>query len=734
MLSKSIRFLVTALLIGVFVGQALHYWQIPFLVRLEAYLYDSRLRFNMPNTLDERVVIIDIDEKSLGQLGHWPWGRDVLARLVQELFEKYQIAVLGFDVVLAEPDTTSGIVTLDRLAKSSLKADDVFNKIWPDLKRQLDNDARFAEVIKNYPVVLGFSFNDSAQFSRRQTLPPPVFLSDAYSDKLSLLRKWPGFTGNLEIIQEAAGTGGHFTPKVDPDGIARKVPLFYQYESGAYQALSLGMLRKLFADPPAELIFPDQGVDPEAVSLKLDGPDYRIPVDAESNVLIPYRGEEHSFPYFSAVDVLEGRISEKQLKGKVALLGASARGLLDQRSTPVGNAYPGVEIHANLVAGMLDQNLLSQPRYTLGLEALLLCLFGVSLAWGLVRLNAFQGLGMTLLAVVMALGLSQYLWLSERIVLPLAGLLSLSAMLYLLAMSWGYWIEGRNKRDIANLFGQYVPPELVEKMATEPTKYSMAGRSETLTVLFCDIRGFTTFSERLDPKNLAALLNEYLGEMTVEIQKTSGTLDKYIGDAIMAFWGAPLEDKDHAKHAVTAAIEMQAALGKLNQSFESKSWPTIEIGIGINTGTMVVGDMGSQVRKAYTVLGDAVNLASRLEGLTKYYGVPIIIGEETKNEIPELLCRELDRVKVKGKERAVSIYQPLSQKMDERTNTALLRWDRFLETYRAQKWLEAGVLLAALAKEEGLGVICALYKERIKNFMLSPPPADWDGTVTFESK
>ena len=321
-------------------------------------------------------------------------------------------------------------------------------------------------------------------------------------------------------------------------------------------------------------------------------------------------------------------------------------------------------------------------------------------------------------------------------VLPLASSVLMIVALFALNMSYGYFVESRSKRQFTELFGQYVPPELVDKMAEDPEKYSMEGRSEELTVLFSDIRGFTTISEGLDPKQLSAFINEYLTSMSMVIRNNRGTLDKYIGDAIMAFWGAPVADPEHARQGVLSALLMQEELKKLSESFIAKGWPPIKIGVGVNTGVMSVGDMGSKLRRAYTVMGDAVNLGSRLEGITKQYGVGILCGQHTRELVKDVVWRELDRVRVKGKDEPIAISEPLGfegqvskEKLEE-----LKLWSQTLRAYRAQDWDQADMLLLNLQRMSAGAYLYEVYAERVAHYRKDPPGADWDGVWKFETK
>ena len=461
-----------------------------------------------------------------------------------------------------------------------------------------------------------------------------------------------------------------------------------------------------------------------------------VPVDESVAALIPYRGRERSFPYISAADVLKGRVDKSQLDGRIILVGTTAPGLMDLRATPVGATYPGVEVHANLIAGILDGKIKEKPGYIMGIEVLQLIFFGGLLAFILPLLSPMRASMLTSAVLFLIVAINLSLWSSANLVLPLASGLLLSVLLFGANMSWGYFVESRTKRQFTELFGQYVPPELVDEMARDPEAYSMVGRNVELTVLFSDVRGFTTISEGLDPQELSQLMNEYLGAMTEVIRKNRGTLDKYIGDAIMAFWGAPVADPEHARHAVLTAMAMQKALKTLAEPFRARGWPELHIGVGVNTGMMTVGDMGSPVRKAYTVMGDAVNLGSRLESITKQYGVGIIVGPQTREQLGDMVFRELDKVRVKGKDEPVTMFEPLGMvgEVPAEVLDQLTLWKHALRLYRAQDWEQAELQLFNLSRLAPEARLYQLYLERVALLRKSPPGTDWDGVTTFETK
>jgi len=320
-------------------------------------------------------------------------------------------------------------------------------------------------------------------------------------------------------------------------------------------------------------------------------------------------------------------------------------------------------------------------------------------------------------------------------VLPLASSLLIAAAIYTMNMAFGYFVESRSKRRLAGRFGEYVPPELVDRMARDPERYTMEPKNAELTILFCDVRGFTGISESLDPEALREYINEYLTEMSAIIRdRHRGTLDKYIGDAIMAFWGAPVDDPQHARHAVLAALEMQRQCGALNARLAARGWPRLEIGVGVNSGTVRVGDMGSRVRRAYTAMGDAVNVASRLESRTKNYAVGILVGEATRSRVKDVVFREIDRVRVKGKDEAITVYEPVGERPQEGLREELQSWQEALRAYRAREWDAAEASLLSLQRANPGRGLYAAYLTKIQDLRRRALPPDWDGVTAFDEK
>ncbi len=707
--------------------------------QLENIAYDARLRLSMPRTVDRRIVIVDIDEKSLAAEGRWPWQRHRLALMLDQLFQTYRVGLVGFDIVFAEPDESSGLKVLERLADTELKSVPQFGAALEQLRPQLDNDAAFAATLGKYPVVLGYFFNEQAK-ARTGALPSPAFVKGSFPGKRIAFREASGFGGNLAAFTGAALAAGHFNPWLDADGVVRRVPMVFSYEGAQYESLSLAVARHALQVKDVRAEFEPV---PALAAKSYSGLEWlrigkaRIPVDEHVQALVPYLGFQGSFPYVSATDVIEGTADPKVLKeGVIALVGTTSAGLLDLRAVPVQRAYPGVEIHANLISGIVDGRIMQRPAYTRGAEFVLLLLFGVIFALALPLMSPLAATLTSLGMLVCYIAVNLAIWHFGRLVLPISSGVIMMLLMFLLNMSYGYFIETRGKRQLTGLFGQYVPPELVDEMAKDPEQYSLEAESREMTVLFSDVRGFTTLSEGLEPKALADLMNQMLTPMTTVIHDHRGTIDKYMGDAIMAFWGAPVPDAEHARRALAAAMEMMARLAEINTEFRAKGWPEIKIGVGINTGVMNVGNMGSEFRMAYTVLGDSVNLGSRLEGLTKGYGVHVIVSETTKDAVPDYAYRELDVVRVKGKDKPVGIYEPIApaSAVDKKLQDELKLYRQALKYYRGQQWDLAELQFLNLAKGGNSSYLYKMYAERVAYFRHHPPGADWDGVFTHTTK
>lgn len=736
-----VRIAISGLFLAVFALHISGKPRLEIIDRVENYLYDVRVRLTMPGTIDERIVIIDIDEASQVELGQWPWPRDTLATIVNKLFDDYGIQVLGFDVLFAEAEETSAERVIAELEASEIANHADVKAELDRLRKSLDSNRRFSESLIARDVVTGFVFKDSLGDNEPETtgtLPTPIIREVEIAGVSVPFVTAKGFAGSLAELQENAADGGFFdSPLIDSDGVFRRAPLVQQYRGDLYPSLALAMTRLALGSPTSGLNFANtrsnrlSGIELESFRLG----DKVVPVNGQVAVYIPFRGPQGSFQFISAKDVVAGSVPREKLENKIALLGASAAGLLDLRSTPVGQRYIGVEAHANLIAGLLDGTIRQQPAYSNGLEFFLLVLIGAMTVFILPRLTPITALVFVVGILFATMGGNLWMWVSLGLVVPVASLLSYTLIAALLQINYGFFIESRNKRHLSRIFGQYIPPSLVEEMDASGQEVSLEGESRNMSVLFSDVRGFTTISESLDARELTKLMNEFLTPVTRIIQEHRGTVDKYMGDAVMAFWGAPLTDEAHARNAVLAGLEMIRAVEGLKDKFEQLGWPPIAVGVGVASGDMNVGNMGSEFRIAYTVMGDVVNLGSRLEGLTKQYGVDMIVSASTASLLPDFAFRELDLVRVKGKTEPIAIFEPLglASTVSAGKLASLTEFSAAVVAFRQKDWDTAHSSIQKL-REDGDELLYNVYLDRIERFRREPPPADWDGVFEHLSK
>ncbi len=635
---------------------------LPLADALDRMIYDTRLR-SLAAPFDERVVIVDVDERSLAQVGRWPWSRETVAQLVEAIVDRGGASVLGLDTLFAEPE------------------------------RGTQGDAALAQAIRGRPVVLGYYFSSDRGGITAGKLPAPVMDVGVFIQSGHRITAWSGYGANLPELQQAAAGAGFFNPVVDADGAVRALPLLAEHSGQVYESLVVAMLRRHLGGASLMLTGEElvvQGQRGRAVLPLSVGAAALVPFagrvvaaevsaagDAGAAGVLTHKagsvapaqasqsGQRSHFRYIPAADVLHGRVDPDAFRGRIVLLGTSAPGLTDLRATPIHPAFPGVEIHATLLAAALDSQgsglLKRRSELSELVGATAVALAGVSLAFSLPAIGA---VGAVLLGILVAAGLwlvAGIGWSSFGLAIPLSAGLLLVAVLCSFNLAAGYFVEGRARRAVASLFGEYVSPALVERMMRDPRRYGrVASESRELTMLFVDIRGFTSIAETMEPERLRGYINDFLTAMTEVIHRYGGTVDKYIGDAVMAFWGAPVEDPQHADHAVAAALSMLEEVHRLNLAYEAHGLPLMRVGIGVNTGVVQVGDLGSRLRRAYTVIGNAVNLASRLEGLTKQFDVPIIVGEATVRQARGHAFSELGVARVPGRADPVRAYAPAS--------------------------------------------------------------------------
>jgi adenylate cyclase len=696
------------------------------LERLDALLQDTRTRLTLPRTLDKRIVIVDIDERSLAEVGRWPWPRDHLARLLDELFDRQNVALVGFARVFDAPDDSAGLTRLRQLADQELRGVPAYRQQLRLLEPRLDHDGRFADALRDRPVVLGYHFTQAAPGDMTGVLPAPVLSADSLRGRTVPVTPWTGYSANIGRLAQAAPAAGFLEPHTDPDGLVRAFPLLAQFEGRYYEALALAMYRVLLDEPPIEpgfpqLQFPARFHGLERLVLRQGSGSVSVPVSQGVTARLPFRGpggaSGGSFRYVSATDLLAGRLPAGSLQGQLVLVGATATGLDARYATPVGAHYPAIELHATLLSGLIDGRLPVRPDYASGYGLLVLVGAGLLLALALPALSVARGVLLFVAVVIAIVVLNVWLAVTAGLTLPLAPALMMATASFAISMGFGQVVEGRRRRALARVLGTEVSPELAQEMLDGGDGPHLQAVRCELTVMFCDVRGFTRLAEALEPVVLQDLLQRILGELSNVIRQHGGTVDKYIGDCVLAFWGAPVAMPDHARRAVDAAWGLSQAVRLINARHLPQGLPAIEVGIGLNTGSMCVGDMGPPQQRAYTVVGEAVNFAARLQRLSSGYGVTVVAGEATQRAVPQLLWQELDKVHLKGKMNAVSIYTPrwVEPGREQALTDELRTWSAFLKAYRAQDVLSCERLLAGLTGGSGVEPpLLARYAQRVK--------------------
>jgi adenylate cyclase len=728
-----------------------------FIQQIENKFYDLRLRLKIQSEnlihSPKDVVIADIDEKSLKAYGRWPWPRSVVAQLIHQL-DDYKVRAISFDMIFAEKTYNPATQTLEQLSSFVKENRPPFSATTPkeivqfnreldqqmaQLSNQASSDLELSEALKvKTPIVLGFFLNreelsqeeltDHIKRLKPSSIPYP-------SNTLDPLQ-YSGLVTNLDIFSHPHLSYGSYNFFPDPDGVGRRTFMLMRLSSIGfvdYPSLSLETVRKTLNLP---ITFGTHK------SIYLG--DKEIPSDAHTQIFIHYYGPLKTFKYISIQDIIDQKIPARDLENKIVLVGSSAPGIYDLRVTPISEATPGVEIHATLIQNILDDLYIFRTQSEFFFDFLLLVFLGIACSVLMPRFGALQGALVTALAIVSFILLDWFFFFKKGSYHYIFSPLFLIVILYIFHSLKNYLRaesesrENRKKRDeIKAAFGHYVSSSLVEEIIRKPELLKLGGERRELTVLFSDIRGFTTLSERLTPVALVDLLNEYLTPMTEIILGEKGMLDKYMGDAIMAVFGAPLPLRKHAHSACESALRMVEALTELTTQWAQRSIPPLTMGLGLNTGEMAVGNMGSKQRFDYTVMGDHVNLGSRLEGVNKVYGTQVIVSQYTKifTDI-DFVFRVLDFLQVKGKTTAVTIFELLARKKDASPFTLELvsRFEYALNIYRNQDWhkaLSEFEDLLAFHPEDGP---TKTYIERIQYFKNHPPESDWDGIFRMESK
>ena len=699
--------------------------------RLQNLAYDIQLRahlFTHKKQFETAVAIIDIDEKSLDNEGRWPWPREKLASLITQL-QKAGAVVIAFDMIFPENEINVINEAVKKLQAKNTAPSTI--ALLENIKPSFEHDVLFANKLSQIDSVLGITFLPTQK--TKGLLPKPILsLSTLKENQLGIINS-PGFVSNTPLLQKSAKTGGFINVFPDDDGIIRRVPLLMRYENNLYPSLALAAVQ-LYLLADTKIIVASYNDQQRIENIQLGN--HLIPTDEKAQVIIPFRGKSFSYPYFSATDILHGKFSADALSGKIVFIGTSAIGLGDLKATAIENIFPGTEIQATIADGILTDHFSYMPAWALGAEV------SITLFLGILFALLFPYLGpraLTLFILIVPASLfiaNAYLWQKTGLIISILIPVALIIVLAMTNIIYGYLFESRRREKLKDMFGQYVPEKHIDEMLSSKDSYALQGEDREMTVLFADIRNFTTISEQFTAEQLKEMLNEFFTPMTEIIFKYHGTIDKYVGDMIMAFWGAPLKENNHAYHALCAALEMQQIMKAISLDFAKNKMLDIKIGIGINTGVMSVGDMGSKFRRNYTVLGDAVNLASRVEGLSKYYDAGIVVTENTRKNQSKFVFRQLDRVRVKGKHASVALYEVMGYAKE--ATPALLDEIALhhggLVHYFQQKWQPAYDQFSALNQAHPEVMLYRIYLDRIDEFKKNPPPADWDGIYSHTSK
>ena len=679
------------------------------------------------------VVIVDIDEASLEEFGQWPWPRDLLAKLIDQVMAQGAVAI-AFDMVFAEPDRTSPNLIADALPELS-------EQTRQELRSASNHDAIMAASLRRSRVVLGQSAYNPRGLSVREDIAPKVPLAYIGQDPGPYLLTYPELLPNIRVLEDAATGRGMLTVLPEADGVVRRVPVILKAKDSIIPSLSIDLLR--VAAGQTTLLIKSDSIGVQSVVV----PGKEIPTDINGQLWINFSPHDPG-RYVSAKDVIAGSTGPGRFDGKLVLIGTSAAGLFDLKTTPTEPVMPGVEVQAQVLENILTQAVLKRPGYVKGAEIWLAFVVGIAIILLVPVLGAFRVLMLGLAITMLLVSISWQLYARLNVLLDVAFPLFSSFGGFLSLVFTNYFREEAQRRQIRDAFRQYLSPELVEQLAQDPEKLVLGGETRNMTTLFTDVRDFTAISEtyKYDPQGLTALMNRFLTPLSNAIIDNKGTIDKYMGDSIMAFWNAPLDDKQHAISACKAALNMLERMEAVNRECAleamqaGQNFIPIHIGVGINTGECAVGNIGSELRFDYSVLGDSVNLASRLENQSKAYGVPIIIGSSTAGYVEQSFAMlELDFIRVKGKQEPDVIYTILGSSnlaSQERFLELRGRIQLMLNAYRDGDWESALTALSACRKVDGefhLETFYNLYRTRIAAFQ-EAPPQNWDGVFTLQSK
>ena len=716
---------------------------IPIFDLIELKTYDLRMVSRGDRQPAPTVVLALIDEKSLDTEGRWPWPRSKIAALVERLSHD-GAKVIGFDIGFLEPDENSQLAFINQLSQQvealGLSQPQLVDFIQ-EQKQRADNDLALAQAIQqsSAAVVLGYFFHMSeAELDARLAPPeidqqlrrihaskyPFIVYEDPHMGFVPFLRAYAP-ESNLAILTDAAASSGYFTLQYDRDGTVRWMPLMIQGGEDLFPTLAVAVAWQALDTPQLTVQVGRYGVEGIRMGSRF------IPTDETGQLLINYLGPPKTFRHFSISDILHGKVPSGTFTGKTVLVGATATGTYDMRTTPFSTVYPGVEIQATVIDNILTNNFLTKPQWSTIYDLFAILILGALIGIILPRLSALKGLlcaaGLFIVHIVVA----RWLFVQAGVWLNLVYPLLVLSGNYTVLTVYHYVTEERERKKIKGAFTHYVSPVVIEEMLKDPERLKLGGDEKVLTVLFSDLQGFTSASERYTPSQMIELLSEYYAIMTEQIFAYEGMLTEYVGDELMAIFGAPLPQSDHAERACAAALAMRQRRGELREEWTKIGRPPLIARTGVNSGLMLVGNLGSKYRFAYSVMGDHVNLGSRLEGLNKQYGTDILIGENTAQLVEKsFVLREIDLVRVVGREQAVRIYELLARSgasLPREQEKACSAYAAGLEAYRQQRWAEAlGLFEEALAQWRGDGP-SRIMAGRCQVYQKTSPPEEWDG-------
>ena len=700
------------------------------LTRLNLLVFDAYQKLHPREAAESAVFVIDIDDDSIRQLGQWPWSRTMLATMIDRAAE-HGAAAIGLDIILSEPDRTSPALVVAHLESQG------FHVTYPGTVTELDHDRILAASFARSPVVAGLVLAEKVT-----TPPPPPKAGFAFAgdNPMNYLPAYPGSVPNLAILDEAAPGIGVFSFPLALDGVVRQVPLISRYGKNLYPALSVETLR--IAQEASSVVVKSTGASgeldtgtPGMTGLKVGA--LEVPTAADGSIWVYYSREPAAsvLPAYKLLADPPDPALLSQIEGRIVLIGTSAIGLRDIVSTPLRAGLPGVLVHAEIIDQIVNGVFITRPDWAPGLEVAMALLLTIAV---LAFLPWFSTLANALLAasaVMLSVGVG---WISfadhELLVSPILPALT-CLLTYGVASGVRLLLSESESRYIRSAFSHYLSPTMVKQLVEDPQSLVLGGENRELTLLFCDIRSFTSISERMEPTELTVFLNNFLTPMTDVLMESGATIDKYMGDAIMAFWNAPIAIPDHRQRACESVLAMLAALEKLNEGLEHP----VRIGIGLNTGVCCVGNLGSRQRFDYSAIGDSVNVGSRIEGLTKFYGLSNLVAESTARAVEGLAMLEADRVMVVGRDEATPVHTILGGREmagNEEFQALKQLHEQFLGNYRAMRFDDARSDLDSLEQRApaGLGKLYAHYRARLLEFAVTPPPAGWDGSYRAEHK